>query len=66
MVEFVRSVCRKTPVRQLKTGFVEVMQSLHSSSVGCLSGKVMMKRKTNWLWLQLGITKAAGVWKQKN
>lgn len=53
-----RNVCRKTSVHQLKTGFIEVTQSLYTSSFGCLSGRVIINRKTNWLWLQVGVAEA--------
>lgn len=61
-----RNVCRQTPVLQLKTGFIEVIQSLHSSSIDCLSGKAIINRKIKWVCLQVGIVEADGARKQKN
>lgn len=46
-VTMMRNLCR--PVHQLKIGFIEVIQSLHSSSIDCLSGKVIINRKINWV-----------------
>lgn len=65
-VALMKSLCRQTPVCQLKTGFIEVIHSLHSSSIDCLSGKVIINRKINWVWLQVGIAEADGAQEQKN